>query len=263
MPDPDLPSAKQLHDCGVLIMGGTSGVGLAAAKEFAAAGVPRIVLAGRDPQRGAAAAAAVQAAGANCVFQQTDASDPDAAVRTASAAAQVMDGIDVFVNTTAPRIRPALFATMQAGEIAGLLTQIALPAMNMAHAVLPGMREQRRGVIVNMASDAAKSATPGESVIGAAMAAIVMFTRTLAIEEKRYGIRANVITPSLISGTGLTEHLLDDGFSGKLFAGAAKRADLGVPEATDLAALIVFLASPAARRLTGQAISVNGGISAV
>jgi NAD(P)-dependent dehydrogenase (short-subunit alcohol dehydrogenase family) len=133
----------------------------------------------------------------------------------------------------------------------------------MASAVLPGMRSRRSGVIVNVASDAAKTATPGEAVIGAAKAAMVMFTRTIAIEEKRYGIRANALTPSLVYGTASTERITADGFSGKLFARAAQQAQLGVPTADDIAALTVFLCSTAAARLTGQAISVNGGISAV
>jgi len=134
--------------------------------------------------------------------------------------------------------------------------------MHMAGAVLPGMRSRRGGVIINVASDAAKTATPGEAVIGAAKAAIVMFTRTIAIEEKRYGIRANALTPSLVYGTASTERITADGFSSKLFARAAQQAGLGVPTADDIAALTVFLCSPAAGRLTGQAISVNGGISA-
>jgi 2-hydroxycyclohexanecarboxyl-CoA dehydrogenase len=263
MPNSDNPRPKDLPECGVLITGGTSGVGLATALEFAAAGVPRIAIAGRDPGRGAAAAARVRDVGAECTFYATDATDTTAAARTAEAAAGFLGGgIDIFVNTTAPRVRPTPFSKVAADDIEGLLTELILPPMRMAHAVLPTMRQQRSGVIINMASDAAKTATPGEALIGAAMAAIVMFTRTLAIEEKRYGIRANVVTPSLISGTGLTDYLLDDGFSGKLFAAASAKADLGVPDAGDVASLIVFLAGPGASRLTGQAISVNGGISA-
>ena len=102
---------------------------------------------------------------------------------------------------------------------------------------------------------------PGESVIGAAMAGIVMFSRTVALEEKRYGIRVNTLTPSLISGTPSSERALREGFSARLFGKAATMAGLGIAEPGDLASLIVFLAGPGARRLTGQAISVNGGIS--
>jgi NAD(P)-dependent dehydrogenase (short-subunit alcohol dehydrogenase family) len=124
------------------------------------------------------------------------------------------------------------------------------------------MRQRGTGVIVNIASDAAKSATPGETIIGAAMAAIVMFSKALAIEAKRDGIRVNVLTPSLIAGTPLTEMIMKEGFSAKLFQKAASLAHLGVPEADDIAAMITFLAGPQAARITGQAISINGGISA-
>src|SRR5699024_5961732 len=129
-------------------------------------------------------------------------------------------------------------------------------------AVLPYMREQKSGSIINIASDAAKVATPGESVLGAAMAAIVMFTRTVAVEAKRDGIRANAITPSLIANTATAERVLSDGFSKKLFEKAAQSAQLGVAEPEDLAELVMFLAGPGSAKLTGQAISVNGGISA-
>ena len=80
-----------------------------------------------------------------------------------------------------------------------------------------------------MAWDATKSATPGEAVIGAAEAAIVMFTRAIAIEEKRYGVRANAMTPSVVYGTASTERITAaDGFSSKLFDRAAQQAHLGV-----------------------------------
>jgi NAD(P)-dependent dehydrogenase (short-subunit alcohol dehydrogenase family) len=124
------------------------------------------------------------------------------------------------------------------------------------------MREQRGGCIINIASDAAKVATPGESLVGAAMAAIVMFTRTVAMEAKRDGVRVNAITPSLVDGTGVTELLFGDEFSGRLFSKARKLAHLGVSQPDEQAALMLYLASPQAAKLTGQAISLNGGISA-
>jgi NAD(P)-dependent dehydrogenase (short-subunit alcohol dehydrogenase family) len=132
----------------------------------------------------------------------------------------------------------------------------------MARAVLAGMRERKRGTIVSVASDAAKIATPGETIIGAAMAAIVMFSRALAMEAKRDGIRVNVATPSLIADTQITERLMADPFSAALFGKAGKMASLGVATVADVAELIVFLSSDCASKITGQAISPNGGISA-
>ena len=90
----------------------------------------------------------------------------------------------------------------------------------------------------------------------------VMFSRAAAMEAKRDGVRINALTPSLITGTPTGDRVQEGGFSAKLFAKARSMAHLGVTEADDLAGLVVFLASPAAARLTGQAISVNGGISA-
>src|SRR5690606_32577587 len=124
------------------------------------------------------------------------------------------------------------------------------------------MQSQGGGSIVNVSSDAAKSATPGETVLGGAMAAITMFSRAAAVEAKRHGIRINVLTPPLLRGTPATEPATRDGFSKKLFEKAALLASLGVPDAADQAELVAFLAGPGSIRLTGQAISVNGGISA-
>jgi len=258
----DAPAPKDLDASSALIIGGTAGIGLASARALAAAGVPRIVVVGRNAERGRLAAKSIAELGADTHFVAGDATDANAAATVAVQADQILSGIDILMCTTAANVRPELFVNIPASEIGPALTQLALPSMHMASAVLPGMRSRRGGVIVNVASDAAKTATPGESVIGAAKAAIVMFTRTIAIEEKRYGIRANALTPSLVHGTASTERITSDGFSGKLFARAAQQAALGVPTADDIAALTVFLCSPAAGRLTGQAISVNGGISA-
>ena len=258
----DAPSPKELDASSALIVGGTAGIGLASARALANAGVPRIVIVGRNAERGQLAAKSIAELGAEVHFVAGDATDPAVAASVAAEADRILSGIDILMCTTAADVRPELFINIPTADIARALTQLSLPSMHMASAVLPSMRGRRGGVIVNVASDAAKTATPGEAVIGAAKAAIVMFTRTIAIEEKRYGIRANALTPSLVYGTASTERITADGFSAKLFERAAKQAHLGVPTADDIAALTVFLCSPAAAKLTGQAISVNGGISA-
>ncbi|MBJ8346959.1 SDR family NAD(P)-dependent oxidoreductase [Antrihabitans sp. YC2-6] len=260
--DIGLPPPKALGDSGALIVGGTAGIGLASAEQLAAAGVPRIVLVGRNVQRGEDARALVARHGAQVTFIAGNAIDALSARRIAEEAENVLGGIDILMYTTAPEVRPELFADIPTEDIARIYTHLALPSMHMASEVLPLMRTRRSGVIVNVASDAAKTATPGESVIGAAKAGIVMFARVLAIEGKRDGIRANVLTPSLVHDTGSTDRITSDGFSKRLFAKAAQQAHLGVPVPDDLAALVVFLYSPAAGRITGQAISINGGISA-
>jgi NAD(P)-dependent dehydrogenase (short-subunit alcohol dehydrogenase family) len=154
-----------------------------------------------------------------------------------------------------------LLSQVPANEIRARIDELILPPLHLIHASLPAMRQQRGGAIINVASDAAKVATPGETLIGAAMAAIVMFSKAAALEEKRDGIRINVLTPSLIAGTPGAALIAADSFSAKMFEKAAAMAHLGIAESADIAEMAVFLASPKARRITGQTISVNGGIS--
>lgn len=133
----------------------------------------------------------------------------------------------------------------------------------MTRAVLPYLRSQGSGAIVNIASDAAKVPTPGETGIGAAMAAIITFSQTLAVEGKRDGIRVNVLTPSLITDTASFDRAMSQEFSKKIFDKISRQAGLGMTEPSDLAHAALFLTSPRSRRITGQVVSVNGGISVV
>lgn len=257
-------SAKPLPECGVLIAGGTSGVGLASAIAFAREGVRGIVLLGRSSERGHSAVAAVAAAapGADVTFIATDACDITSISQAAAQAHAHLGSIDILVNSTASNYAPDLLMHTPIEDISGIFDRLVLPPVYLSRVVLPWMRAQKSGSIINMASDAAKTATPGETIVGAGMAAIVMFSRTLAIEAKRDGIRVNVLTPSLIAGTPTADLVTRGGFSAKLFEKAAAMAHLGVAVPEDLANMIVFLGGPQSARLTGQAISINGGISA-
>ena len=247
----------------VLITGGTSGVGLATAHRFAQAQGTRIALIGRNVERGKRACEAVRrkAPKADVHFVAGDANDPVQAVHAATSARDLLGGIDVLVNSTTAIYTPELLRDTPIDQIAAMLTGQALAPMHMCRAVLPWLAGRPGASIINIASDAAKVPTPGETVLGAAMAAIVNFTRTLAVEAKRDGIRVNAVTPSLIEGTIVGEHAMAGGFSKKLFEKAKAQAHLGLTEPDDLAQLIVFLAGPASARITGQVISVNGGIS--
>ena len=260
----EISPPKSLEDSAVMIVGGTSGVGLASARAFLEQGCTKIAILGRTASRGEEAVQALRAdfPKAGISFIQADANNVE---QGKNAVAQMLESyghIDVMVSATTAAYVPALLFRMDVEDIESILMQQALGPMIMSRLVLPHMREQKSGVILNIASDAAKVPTPGETVLGAAMAAIVTFSRTLAIEAKRDGIRVNAITPSLIANTPVYDRVMGDPFSEKLFKSAAKLASLGVAEPEDLAGLITFLASPAAGKLTGQAISLNGGISA-
>jgi 2-hydroxycyclohexanecarboxyl-CoA dehydrogenase len=257
---------KEFSEMGAAIAGGTAGIGLACAEGLLKAGIPRMVVIGRSEERGARAIEYLRrvAPDAAVSFVPGDVSDPVSAADAVARAEDLVEGIDVNVNSiAADGVKPELLMRIDPEDVVATLHTQAIGPLLMTRLVLPGMIERRGGVIVNVSSDAAKTATPGETVIGAAMAAIKVFSQATALEMKRHGIRVNVITPSLVAGTEGTERITaGDTFSSKLFAKIATMADLGVPDAKDQAALVVFLASPAAARLTGQAISLNGGISA-
>lgn len=250
-------------DACVLIVGGTSGVGLATAIQLCRAGTRRLALVGRNPERGEAARQAVLATApdAMVVFLSGDVGVLAEAQRIAAEAEQALGRIDVLVNSTSTGYLPDLFFRTAPDTMASLFAELVHAPINMSRAVIDGMRARGRGVIICIASDAAKVPTPGETIVGAAMAAIVMFSRTLALEAKRDGIRVHALTPSLIAGTRTADHVTKAGFSAKLFASASAQAHLGVAEPDDIAATIVFLVGPGAARMTGQVISVNGGIS--
>ncbi|UFS58156.1 SDR family NAD(P)-dependent oxidoreductase [Subtercola endophyticus] len=259
-----MPVVRTYKEAAVVIAGGSSGVGFASATGFLDAGVTRLALLSRSPERGLSARDRLRerCPDATIEFVPLDVDDLDQVSRAVEKAHTALGSIDVLLSSVTAQYRPELLHRIDPSDIARILTAQALPPMYLTRTVLPIMQEQGGGSIVLVASDAAKVATPGESVLGAAMAAIVMFARTVAIEAKRNGVRVNAVTPSLIAGTATAERVLTDGFSKALFEKAAKLAHLGVAEAEDLAALVVFLGGPAAAKITGQAISVNGGISA-
>ena len=90
-----------------------------------------------------------------------------------------------------------------------------------------------------------------------------MYVRTLALELSRHNVRVNCITPSLVADTKAHDAVMASQFNRKIFEKAARRARLGVPTPANIAPLAAFLASSLASHITGRAISVNGGISAV
>jgi 2-hydroxycyclohexanecarboxyl-CoA dehydrogenase len=248
----------------VLVAGGTSGIGLAAAVQFAREGVSRLLLVGRDQSRGTEAIKHVlEETGVEAHFVSCDLSDVEDARRMVSEAVTRWGRVDVLVNSLNSGSVPQLVHRYPVDSLPRVLAERADYVLISCGAVLPVMREQGSGSIVNVASDAAKVPTPGEAVIGAAMAAIVMFSKTLAIEAKRYGVRVNIVTPSLVSDSGGYEQAMSDDFSARVFSKAVDRANLGLPNPSDVAAAIVFLASDQASKITGQALSVNGGISTV
>lgn len=245
-----------------LLFGATSGMGLEIAAQLAEAGVPRLVIVGRDERRGAAAQAAItaRAPASRVDFVAGDASMAPT-VRRAVDQAGRMGGIDILINAVPGDSAPRPFTMLDPDRFGSLIRLHLESVLRATHAALPVMIDRGGGVVITIASDAAKIPTPGESVHGALMAALVMFSRTLALENARHGIRVHALTPSIVADTLSFDRMMAEPFSAKLFAKAQARAALGVPGPADVAAAAVYLASPQAARVTGQVLTINGGIA--
>jgi 2-hydroxycyclohexanecarboxyl-CoA dehydrogenase len=129
------------------------------------------------------------------------------------------------------------------------------------HAVLPGMVARRQGRIVSIASDAGRVGSTGESVYSGCKAAVIGFSKALAREVARYGITVNAVAPG-ITDTQLLHDVME-GERGARILEAVKRTiplgRVGTPE--DVAGAVAYLVSDAAAYVTGQVLSVSGGLT--
>ena len=135
-------------------------------------------------------------------------------------------------------------------------------AMNMLHCVLPGMVERGRGKVVSVASDAGRVGSSGEAPYSACKGGLIALTKTLAREHARHNIQLNVVCPGLTE-TGMLEQFMQGAGNPEKLREAYRRAvpmgRLGKPE--DLPGAILFFATADADFITGQVLSVSGGLT--
>jgi 2-hydroxycyclohexanecarboxyl-CoA dehydrogenase len=180
------------------------------------------------------------------------------AVRKAVAAA---GPVDILVNNAGwDTFRP--FLKTDPAFWQKIISINLIGAMNLLHCVLPGMVERGRGKVVNVASDAGRVGSSGEAPYSACKGGVIALTKTLARELAGKGVRLNVVCPGLTETNMLTEFMKGAGNPEKL-AEAYRRAipigRLGKPE--DLPGAILFFASDDAEFITGQVLSVSGGLT--
>ncbi len=244
----------------VVLTGGGGGIGGATCRRFGAAGAQVAVL-DRDLAAAQATAAAIEAAGGTAqgfACDITERSDVDAAI---SAAETALGPVDILVNNAGwDLFKPFLKTVPEEWE---RLIAINLTGMlHMHHAVLPGMVERRAGRIVNIASDAARVGSSGEAVYAACKGGIVAFSKTLAREHSRHGITVNVVCPGPTETALFADFKQGAGDPEKLeqaFRRAIPLGRIGQPE--DLPGAILFFASDDAGYVTGQVLSVSGGLT--
>ncbi|MFQ5417576.1 MAG: SDR family NAD(P)-dependent oxidoreductase [Myxococcota bacterium] len=233
-----------------VVTGAASGIGRAAALALAAAGA-RIAVVDRDEIGGADACAAIRASGSDGIFMAADLTD-DASIR---AAAEAIGVPDVLVNAAGwDRLEPFVensFAFMEEIVRLNLLGPVKLTRL-----LLPAMLEAGRGKIVNVASDAGRVGSTGETVYAGAKGGIIAFTKSLAREVARAGINVNCVCP------GPTDTPLFQSLPEKMRQ-ALERAipfrRLARPD--EVADAIVFFSGSGSAFITGQVLSVSGGLT--
>ena len=235
-----------------LITGSTSGIGRATALNLARNGI-RVVVSGRDTQRGQEVVEQIHSEGGQAHFVRADLRDAQSAVELAARATEVAGGtLDILVNNAAIGAGGPTAGTEESTFDAVLATNLKAPFYLVA-TIAPAMAARGGGAIVNVSTLAAEVALPGLSVYGASKAALDLLTKSWAAEFGPAGVRVNSVSPGPTRTPG-SEAL------GEYLQQLAAQAPLGfVANPEDIAAAIAFLVSDEARFITGTVLNVNGG----
>jgi 2-hydroxycyclohexanecarboxyl-CoA dehydrogenase len=247
----------------VLITGGTSGTGYRTAERLLSAGA-HVVVNGRSRTRGDEALALLRETSPDVALSVGDCADYPTAARVVDEAAGSLGGLDVLVSAGASSAsHPKPFADMSPEEVTEGLYSRYTARLFPVHAAIPHLRGRSGANVVLLTTDAGRHATSGEVVVGAYAAGIISVTKSLARELSRDRVRVNAVSMTLTAGTRSWDRIFqDDGFQNALFTKAVERFPFGgPPAATDVANAVVFLASAEAAQITGQTLSVNGGLS--
>jgi 2-hydroxycyclohexanecarboxyl-CoA dehydrogenase len=239
-----------------LVTGGAGGIGAATARRLAAEGA-RVAVG--DLDAGAARDVASEIDG---FATELDVTDTASVARAVGAVADALGPVDVLVNN-AGTDRFAFFVNTDEALWDFVLGVNLRGVLACTHAVLPAMHERGGGIIVNVASEAGRVGSQGSATYSAAKAGVIGFTKAIARESARYGVRCNAVAPGPIEtpllnsapeqlgelGARLKQAMID--------ATAVRR--IGEPD--EVAAVIAFLASDDASYVTGQTVNVSGGLS--
>jgi len=243
----------------VIVTGAASGIGRGVAEEFASEGA-NVVVADIAEDRGEEVAAEItDEYEGDATFLFTDVSDYDSCGETVDETVAEYGSVDVLVNVAAGGLDDASEMNQpfedETPEDWEPHIQVTLRGpLNMTRNVIPRMKEQGGGSVINFSSDSYQGQDPNLTVYASVKAGVVTFTKTLAKEVGEYDIRVNCVSPST-TWTPSTQDWLEE--YGDKVAEQYPLGRLGYPE--DHANATVFLASDAADWVTGQVLSVNGG----
>ena len=253
-------SPVDLSGKSALVTGGARGIGRAIVEALAWAGADVAILDFRLPEAEAAAREIAQATGRRVLAVQGDVMRLEEVQKAVAQAIGELGKLDILVNNAGwDRLMPFLKTTPDLWErVIGVNFR---GVIHTCYAVLPHMKQRQQGSIVNVSSDSARVGSMGEAIYAGSKAAVIAFSKTLAREHARDNIRINVVCPGL-ADTPLLEEMQQDEFTKKILGAVVNAIPLkrlGKPE--EIAPMVLFFASEAARYVTGQVVSVNGGLT--
>jgi 2-hydroxycyclohexanecarboxyl-CoA dehydrogenase len=243
-----------------IITGGASGIGLAIAGALASSGA-RVVLFDISTDQARAACDDIAAAGGTASARCVDVTDLPATVAALAAVAQEAGGIDIVVNSAGLTAAQELLGQGDPVGWRAIVDVNLYGTINVCHAAVPHLIEHDGGRIINIASDAARIGSAGEAVYSATKGGVISLTRSLARELARYQVTVNCVSPGPTDTPMLRAWATaNPGILDKLTRSVPLRR-LGTPG--DIANTVTFLASEQAAYVTGQVLSVSGGVTMV
>ena len=251
---------KRFDERTVVVTGGGGGIGTALCRGFAMEGA-RVAVLDRVKSAAETVTQALSADGCRALAVAadiTDRSSIDAALQQVTAE---LGPADILVNNAGWDLFVPFLET-DADDWARLIDINLVGALNMHHAVLPGMVQRGHGRVVNVASDAARVGSSGESVYAACKAGLVAFSKTLAREHSRHGITFNVVCPGP-TDTALLASVTNAAPNPEKLREAFRRSiPMGrIAQPEDLVGAVLFFGSDDAAFVTGQVLSVSGGLT--
>jgi 2-hydroxycyclohexanecarboxyl-CoA dehydrogenase len=243
-----------------VVTGGARGIGRAIALALAAERTA-IAVADLREEEGRETVGAIERTGARALAVTMDVTDGDSVTEALERAADALGPVDILVNNAGwDELRPFLETDEAFWE--RVIEINYKGCLRTTRAVLPGMMERGWGRLVNIGSDAGRVGSSLESVYSGAKGAVIAFTKTIAREVAQHGITANTVCPGP-TRTPLLEGMAGGEGEGERLIESLRRAvpmrRLGEPE--DVAAAVRFLASERAGFITGQTLSVSGGLT--
>lgn len=243
-----------------IVTGGGGAIGRAICRRLAEAGC-RVGILDLNAAAAAETEQIIAAAGGRAAAVEVDITEYEAVARAVREVEGRFGPTHVLVNNAGwDRLR--LFLDTEPSFWERVLAINLRGALNVHHLVVRGMAERGRGRVVNIASDAGRVGSTGEAVYAACKGGLIAFTKALARELAPRGVTLNAVCPGPTE-TPLLESFLEEGeFGRKIYEGLRKAIPFkrfGKPE--DVAGIVAFLASDEASYITGQVISVSGGLT--